>query len=167
LRSKIFSSATRIHRDKKERKKRMDMTRIRQDTREMQYALKALTPLLLFCLALFIVTGLMVTDAFAFEGHRGPDPERMLAHLTEDLDLSEEQVELVAPILENQHEMIKAVFEDTSLRGDRDAMHAEMEAIREETELQLEAVLTEAQMESFRELPHKRMHDRHQRPDLD
>jgi DNA invertase Pin-like site-specific DNA recombinase len=80
----------------------------------------------------------------------------MLAHLTEDLALSEEQVELVGSILESQHEMMTEVFEDASLRGDREAMHAQMEAIREEFELQLESVLTEAQMAQFRELGHKR-----------
>jgi hypothetical protein len=163
---KVFS-ATRIHRDKKERKTMMVMTRFKQDTKEMQYAFKALTPLLLFSLGLFIITALMVTDAFAFEGHRGPDPERMLAHLTEDLDLSEEQVELVGSILENQHEMMEELFEDASLRGDRDAMHEQMEAIREETELQLESVLTEEQMEKFRERPHKRGPHPHRPADLD
>ena len=145
----------------------MVMTKFRQDTRELHYALKALSPLMLFSLGLFIITGLMVTDAFSFDGHRGPDPDRMLAHLTKDLDLSEEQVELVGTILENQHEMMKEVFEDEALRGDRDAMHEQMEAIREETELQLESVLTEDQMEKFRELRHRRMHHRHQRADLD
>lgn len=134
----------------------MVMTRFKRDTKEMQYALKALTPLLLFSLGLFMITALMVTDAFAFDGHRGPDPEQMLAHLTEDLDLSEEQVELVGPILENLHIMMEEVFEDESLRGDRDAMHEQMEAIREETDLQLESVLTEEQMEKFRERSHKR-----------
>jgi hypothetical protein len=158
---------TRIHPIQKERKTMMVVRKFKPDTEEMHYAFKALPPLMLFGLALLLITGLMVTDAFSFGGRRGPDPERMLAHLTEDLDLSEEQVELVRPILENQHEMMQEVFEDESLRGDRAAMHEQMEAIREETELQLESVLTEEQMEQFRELPHKGGPHQHQPADLE
>jgi len=135
--------------------------------REVHYAFKALSSVLFFSMALLLITNLMVSDTFAFGGRRGPDPERMLEHLSEDLNLSDDQVDQVRPILEDQAERMKAVFEDDSLRGDRAARREQMDSIREETELQMESVLTEAQMELFRELPRKRMREGKRRAEIE
>ena len=134
----------------------MKKIQARPTPKQIRCVLEALSPTLLFSLAMLLVTGVMVADALSFDGHRGPDPEQMLTRLTETLDLSEDQLEAVRPILETQVEMMHDAFSNDGLREDRNAMRAQMEAIREETEFQLETILTPQQMDRYRELAQKR-----------
>jgi len=92
--------------------------------------------------------------------HRGhgrfrgpPDPDRMLERMSEHLDLTEEQAELVRPILEGAHERRQ------SLRDlPRDERREAARALHEEVQGELAQVLTEEQQAKMREHFERRHH---------
>ena len=95
----------------------------------------------------------------ALAGHQGGqgngNPEQLLEHMAEVLNLSEDQKQQVQPILNASAAERRAVMEKYGVgpgkeRPDRktlQAMRPEMKAIRKDTDEQLSAVLSAEQME--------------------
>jgi Spy/CpxP family protein refolding chaperone len=123
---------------------------------QIESASRAIIQILLITLAICLISAILVVNAFSFEGRRGPDPEKMLSHLTEELALSDEQANQIRPILEAQAEKQRKLFSESSSGGDRRAMREQMKGIHEETDRQIESILTPEQIEQFQEL-RKRM----------
>jgi hypothetical protein len=85
------------------------------------------------------------------EGQLRGDPEKQLAHLRTQLNLTAEQVDQIRPILEDEASRRRVLFK--AYHGqDRRAMRTEMQKMREETEAALAAVLTEDQMAEWKQL---------------
>lgn len=82
----------------------------------------------------------------------GPDsrrmsPERQLQHLTQLLNLSQDQQDKIRPILEERQRKMRAVFEDDSLApADR---RSQMMKIRDEETEKVKAVLTDEQKQKY------------------
>jgi Spy/CpxP family protein refolding chaperone len=105
-----------------------------------------------FALAVF------ATPAMAQQGQGGRrmlGADERLAQMTEQLDLTGEQVKQLKPIVEEQTKKQEAIFENAS--GDRETMRAEMMKLMEETDKQYAEVLTEEQMNTYREMRQQRM----------
>lgn len=110
--------------------------------------------LLGFIVWLLLVTGLHLLPAHAGPGPRGMDPEKQLAHLKDRLQLDDEQVEQIRPIITDAAAKRHAIMERYRSQG-RSGMAAarkEMETLREETESRLGEILSAEQMTVFREL---------------
>ena len=98
------------------------------------------------------------TPALAQQGQGGRqmlDADERLAQMTEQLDLTDEQVKQMKPIVEEQTKKQEAIFENAS--GNRETMRAEMMKLMEETDKQYAEVLTEEQMNTYREMRQQRM----------
>ena len=107
--------------------------------------------------ALFALV-LASTPALAQQGQGGRrmlGADERLAQMTEQLDLTDEQVKQMKPIVEEQTKKQEAIFENAS--GDRETMRAEMMKLMEETDKQYAEVLTEEQMNTYREMRQQRM----------
>jgi len=122
---------------------------------QIQSASRAIIQIMLITLAICLISTILVAKAFSFEGRRGPDPEKMLSHLTQELALSDDQANQIRPILEAQAEKRQKLFSESPSGGDRRAMREQMRAIHEETDKQIESILTPEQVEQFQELRKK------------
>ena len=83
------------------------------------------------------------------------DADERLAALTERLDLTDEQVKELKPIVEEQTSKQEDIFQNAS--GDRETMRAEMIKLLDETMEQYAEVLTEEQMIQYQEMMQRRM----------
>ena len=93
----------------------------------------------------------LLAQAVPRRGPEGPpNPERELAMLTRWLDLTEDQVALIKPIVEENHLRRQAVFENAA--GDREAVRTQMEDLREETFEQFSEILTDEQMTEYKKM---------------
>ena len=98
------------------------------------------------------------TPALAQQGQGGRqmlDADERLASLTERLDLTDEQVEQLKPIVEEQTKKQEELFQNAG--GDRERMRAEMIELQDETMKQYAEVLTEEQMDQYREMWRRRL----------
>jgi len=88
------------------------------------------------------------------DGFKGPAPKGMfIQRLQKELSLSDEQVQQIRPILEEEREKQKELFSKTvNGEGDRDDFRNRMDAIRRETDARMVSILTPEQMERFRAL---------------
>ncbi len=113
-----------------------------------------------FVLWLAAIGGLPVTAANAAPG--GPhssNPEQRLAQMQIKLDLTDEQMEQIRPILEDQ--AAKAQDIRNQYQGqDRRRMRAEMRELREETRTALSRVLTAEQLAKWQQLRDERQRKR-------
>jgi len=131
------------------------MKRFNTQLRGIPVARSALTALF----ALFVLF-LSASPVWAQQGP-GPGGRRMmnadqrLAQLTTDLDLTDEQVEQLKPIIEKQTKKQQELFE--SADADRAQMRAEMTKLRDETDKAYAEVLSEEQMVKYMELRMQRM----------
>jgi hypothetical protein len=85
-------------------------------------------------------------------GPGGPGSEEYLALLTERLQLTDQQVEDVTALFEEQSVQMQAIFEkykDTQDQESREAMMNDMQALREVVDSILEEILTGEQMEVY------------------
>ncbi len=112
-----------------------------------------------FIIALSLVLGPISAEA---KGRFGPkrSPDEMVQVLTERLDLTDEQVEAIKPIIEEKYQKHNDMR--TKREADRRAFRAEMQAIGDETHAQLSTVLTDEQIEELNAIQEKR-HDRKDR----
>jgi Spy/CpxP family protein refolding chaperone len=122
---------------------------------QSESASRAIIQILLITLAICLISTILVANAFSFEGRRGPDPEKMVSHLTQELALSEDQANQIRLILEAQAEKRQKLFSESSSGGDRRAMREQMRAIHKETDRQIESILTPEQIEQFQDLRKK------------
>jgi hypothetical protein len=98
------------------------------------------------------------TPALAQQGQGGRqmlDADERLAALTERLDLSDEQVKELKPIVEEQTKKQEELFQNAG--GDRETLRADMMKLLDETEGAYAEVLTEEQMNQYREMMQRRM----------
>lgn len=87
-------------------------------------------------------------------GPRRMDPDRQLAHMTRQLDLTSDQQSQIRPILVDRQQKMQALFQNQSLsQQDR---RSQMRSIRQNTQAQIEAVLNDQQKQKF-----EAMHERH------
>ena len=106
---------------------------------------------------LLILAACLAAAAFAQPGGpmgRMADPQRQLDMLTEELDLSTEQVEAIGPILAEQREKRRALMQQAREQGPagRQGMREHMLEIQAETDAKLAEHLTADQMEALRAL---------------
>jgi len=114
-------------------------------------------------LAGVILLALVVTFAFALPAaafRKGPkkSPEEILAHMTDRLELSDEQAEQIRPIIEDQVTKRRELFERYHEQGrkSRGQMRSEMQTLIEETDKQLEPILSDQQMAELKKMREER-----------
>ena len=92
------------------------------------------------------------------QGAINKSPEQVISRLTERLELTEDQVTAITPIIEKNVEQRREIFDSYKGEGRqlKDSMRNEMQTIGEETETQLSSVLTDEQMEKFLEFREER-----------
>lgn len=103
----------------------------------------------------------MIISIAVSAGERFKD--KMLDHMTENLDLTGEQQTEIAQILDESHALIKELREELKVKENE--IHEKIKLIREDAKIKLEAVLTIEQQERLRELKkkNKRPHDHFER----
>ncbi|MBT9330963.1 Spy/CpxP family protein refolding chaperone [Paracidobacterium acidisoli] len=80
-------------------------------------------------------------------GHRQMNPDRQLARMTKELNLSADQQAQIKPILADQDQQTQALWQDQSLsQQDR---RQKMRSIREGSRAKIEAVLNDDQKQKF------------------
>lgn len=83
-------------------------------------------------------------------GHRAPDPDRELAHLTRKLNLTADQQTQIKPILVDRVQQMEALHSDTSMA--RPDKFAKMKSIHEASESKLTAVLNDSQKQQYQKM---------------
>jgi hypothetical protein len=78
--------------------------------------------------------------------HTPQSIDQELAHLTKDLELTEEQQQQVRPLLEQHHDRIQAVLDKNSTAS-REELGSQIHAISDETHREIHALLTDHQKE--------------------
>jgi len=109
-----------------------------------------------------IITGLAVQPLMAkSRGWSGPrySPEEILQTLTERLDLTAEQINVIRPIIEEKHRKMIEIGDE--LGDDRKAARTERMKLKWEAEMQLGAILTDEQVDKYLELKEERREQRH------
>jgi periplasmic protein CpxP/Spy len=103
--------------------------------------------------------------AFAGQGEQGPPPkgehremrresvDERLAHMSERLNLTQEQKEKIRPILQHQVDQWKALRADTSLS--EEDRHAKAREIGKSTHEQIAQILTPEQRDKMKEMMQK------------
>jgi hypothetical protein len=82
--------------------------------------------------------------------HHAPNPDRMAAHLQKKLNLSEDQVNQIKPVLQDRAQQLSALRSDTSLsQQDR---RAKARDIMKDTNTKIEAVLNDTQKQQFEQM---------------
>lgn len=116
-----------------------------------------------FVLWLAAIGWILVTPVHAAPGEqRHGNPEKRLARMQTQLNLTPEQVDRIRPTLEDQ--AAKRLHLREKYRGqDRRVMRAERRALREETDTALAAVLTADQMAAWQKLREERRRERPKR----
>ncbi len=112
---------------------------------------------------LFIIAIALLTQPFSAEarGRFGPpkSPGLIMERLTERLDLTDEQVEEIRPIIEEKIEKMNAIREK---RGTgRRAARIEMQKLKWDAEIRLNEILNEEQIEKYLELKQDMRAKRH------
>lgn len=96
----------------------------------------------------------LLASPVSAQGHRRggpPDVETRLSHLTEKLDLSDEQREQLRPLLEEHDEKLRALLDRArSGEADRASLRGDLSDLQRDLDQKLEALLTEEQMDEFR-----------------
>jgi Spy/CpxP family protein refolding chaperone len=106
---------------------------------------------LYFCLFFMLASFALSYNALAFRGDFAKNLDNRMAILSEKLQLTDDQIEKIRPILENQTNKRKEIFEAHSSQGfgDRRVLRNQMRALREETRSQVKHLLTEEQIEKY------------------
>ena len=78
--------------------------------------------------------------------HTPQSIDQELAHLTKDLELTEEQQQQVRPLLEQHHDRIQSVLDKYSTAS-REELGSQIHAISDETHREIHALLTDHQKE--------------------
>ena len=93
-------------------------------------------------LALVLLTGATLAGTVSAEPPRGPQPERMVEHMSRQLDLTEDQQARMKTIFEEQGEKMRALHEETRQRIDgvlTKEQRVKAEELREERKEKWEA----------------------------
>jgi hypothetical protein len=99
----------------------------------------------------------MKQPPFGRKGPRpGPDPERLFRRLQQQLNLSDDQLAQIRPILDEEMEKRHGMLSDAEGSHDRRARREQMMQLHQATEKRLQAILTPEQLEAFRTLRRER-----------
>jgi periplasmic protein CpxP/Spy len=83
-----------------------------------------------------------------------PNPDRMAKHLGKKLNLSDQQVAQIKPVLEDRVQQMQSLRADASLsQQDR---HSKARQIMQDSNTRIEAVLNDTQKQQFEELMQQR-----------
>jgi protein CpxP len=94
-------------------------------------------------------------DHSAGPAHRRADPQRNVQMLGKRLNLTDDQKAKLLPILTDQQQQMRAIFNDSSLStSDR---REKMKTLRQDTESKVEALLTDEQKQKYAQLKQERM----------
>lgn len=85
--------------------------------------------------------------AGAMQGHRQPDPEHQAQHLTKMLNLTPDQSNKIAAILQQRQQQFTALKSDSS--ADPMAQRQKMRDLMKSSQSQIDAVLTDAQRQQW------------------
>lgn len=91
--------------------------------------------------------------------HHRMSPERQLEHMTRALNLTEAQQEQLKPILKEQDQKMRAIWQSQAQQ--RRQMREQMMAAAKESKAKIEAVLTPEQKQKFDAMIHRRMEHMH------
>jgi hypothetical protein len=106
-------------------------------------------------IAALVLTTLFSTTAFA----RSPSPEKRLAHMSEELQLTAEQQQQVEAILAEgkvQHDVLAQQYSVD------EEFHQQMRSVRQQSASEIEAVLNDEQREKFEAMRKQHQKDRSQ-----
>jgi HAMP domain-containing protein len=92
------------------------------------------------------------SEAAAQGPRRVAGPEQRLAHLTQRLELSEEQQKRIMPILQDEAGELRAAFQKARESGDRTGLRDAVRAIHARSDEKIEAQLDEKQKTAFHAL---------------
>jgi protein CpxP len=86
--------------------------------------------------------------------HKAPNPDRMAKHLEKKLNLSNDQVAKIKPVLEDRVQQMQSLRADTSLsqQDRRNKAHQ----IMQDSNTKIEAVLNDTQKQQFEQLLQER-----------
>ncbi len=86
--------------------------------------------------------------------HQAPNPDRMAKHLEKKLNLSNDQVAKIKPVLEDRVQQMQSLRADTSLsqQDRRNKAHQ----IMQDSNTKIEAVLNDTQKQQFEEMLQQR-----------
>lgn len=114
------------------------------------------------CLAMLLiglVSGVVLAQPTRPEQpSKPPTVEEIVSQLQEQLNLTDEQVEQIRPIFEEEFEKREELFQKNRGQGpeSRKALDTEFQKLQEETEKQLEEIFTEEQMALYRKMLEER-----------
>ncbi len=90
------------------------------------------------------------------DGHHRPmSPEDRLRHMTQVLNLTEDQQQKIKPILENESQQMQGIRQDTSLSHEE--RWSKMQQIRQNTNTQITPILNSDQQKKFEEMQSRHM----------
>ncbi len=90
--------------------------------------------------------------------HKAPDPDRMATHLGKKLNLSNDQVAKIKPVLEDRVQQMQALRADTTMsQQDR---RTKAHQIMQDSNTKIEAVLNDTQKQQFEQLMQQRREHR-------
>lgn len=92
-------------------------------------------------------TSAAAAPAGAMQGHRQPDPEHQAQHLTKMLNLTPDQSNKIAAILQQRQQQFTALKSDSS--ADPMAQRQKMRDLMKSSQSQIDAVLTDAQRQQW------------------
>jgi Spy/CpxP family protein refolding chaperone len=119
---------------------------------------RAAIPVIRQLLVTAVLAVFLAAPAYAQQGPRGPkmpSADQRLDYLTDQLDLTAEQVEEMKPIIERQTKAQQELLEEQS--RDREQMREKMQELVKQTEDAYAEVLTPEQLETYRNLRRQRM----------
>ena len=91
--------------------------------------------------------------------HRAPNPDRVAKHLGKKLNLSNDQVAQIKPLLEDRVQQMQTLRADTSLsQQDR---RSKARQIMQDSNTRIEAVLNDTQKQQFEQLMQERRANHH------
>ena len=86
--------------------------------------------------------------------HHAPNPDRMATHLQKKLNLSEDQVNQIKPVLQDRAQQLSALRSDTTLsQQDR---RTKARDIIKDSNTKIEAVLNDTQKQQFEQMRQQR-----------
>ena len=98
-------------------------------------------------------------------GGRRMDPDRQLAMMTKQLNLTDDQQKQVRPILADRQQQMQALWSDQSMS--REDRMIKMKTIREDSRAKIEAVLTADQKQKFNDMQQRHREHREQNENND
>lgn len=86
--------------------------------------------------------------------HHAPNPDRMAAHLQKKLNLSQDQVNQIKPVLQDRAQQLSALRSDTTL-SPQDRRTKARDIMKDSTS-KIEAVLNDTQKQQFEQMRQQR-----------